>query len=606
MPPGKFGYPTAVSALVIAAGFAWSQAQQGTTTPAPVPVQQQALPRIPAPPTPSSIQDIDPPEPAAGQGVNFTVRIIDGSTGQGLSGVAVELTRLVVQAAQRGAPGANPPDRRRWTYKKMSDTQGVVQFSNVMPERYNMSPPRLMGYAAAKPNDAGGPQIISGNYTFTPGDKPAPVLLRMWKASFLDGIVEDGNGKPIERATVQIVEEGWTGGVQILSLAQSVQTDATGKFVLEAILPGTYYLRAIPPAGLVQQQLKASTKPNVKPTAFVDTLFPRAMYFENAAPLHIDAGVNVFGLRIEMQQSPYYSLSGRVFGIPEGRSSGLVLIRRVSFDSPFPFIWASPYAGSISVSIDKDGRFSAPNVPPAPYWAGYTPAGEVRGGAQFVIQDREVDDFQFEVSRGATFSGKVVYDDGSPVATIPRNRMGVFLSNMGVYERGISPSSPNGDFVADGLPVGTWRLEFQEPLVIRSVQVGARTFDGGQFELEADSQPAVITISRAGATIRGSVELHELAKQFPRGMVTLTPFPFLPADYPKRQLLQGSTSFNFDHLEAGRYRVCAWVEEGAQVGALLGNPRYEQRFNANCETVVLAKDEIKQVQLRQITAIDFQ
>ncbi len=493
-----------------------------------------------------------------------------------------------------------------WTYKRTSDTRGVVQFSNVMPDRYSMSTPRLMGYAASKPTDPAGPQATSGSYNFTPGAKPDPVLFRMWKASFVDGVIEDGDGKAVGGVTVQILEEGWTGGVRVLSLAQSVQTDATGKFVLETVLPGTYYLRAIPPSGIVQQQLKASTKPNVKPTAFVDTLFPHAIYFENAAPLRIDAGVNAFGLRIEMQQSPYYSMSGRVFGIPEGRPSGLVLIRRVSFDSPFPFVWASPYAGSISVSLDKDGRFTAANVPPGPYWAGYTPAGDVRGGAQFVIQDRDIADFQFEVTRGATFSGKLVYEDGNAVNPIPRNRMGVFLPNMGVYERNLFGSGANGNFDAAGLPVGTWRLEFLEPLVIRSIQIGARIFDGGQFELEADAQPAVITISRAGAAIRGSVELHEQAKQFPRGMVSLTPFPFLPADYPQRQLLQGNTSFAFEHLEAGRYRVCAWVEEGAQVGALLGNPHHEQRFNAGCETVVLSRDEIKQVRLRQMSAVDFQ
>ena len=585
--------------LLIAAGIVWSHPQQvpaGGGAPVPQPPV-----RIQAPP----IQEVQPPEPTTEQAVNLTVRVIDGATGQGLSGAMVELARLVSPPTVRG-DASNSNDRRRWTYKRTSDTQGIVQFTNVMPDRYTMSSPQLMGYASSRPNDTAGAQGTAGNYNFSPGAKPAPVLFRMWKASFVDGIVEDGEGRGLAGATVQVLEEGWTGGLRILSLAQSVQADKTGKFVLEAVLPGTYYLRAIPPSTLVQEQLKASAKPNAKSSAFVDTLFPRAIYFENAAPLRIDAGVNVFGLRIEMQRSPYYSLSGRVFGIPEGRFSGLVLIRRVSFDSPFPFIWASPYAGSISVQLDKDGRFTAANVPPGPYWAGYTPAGEVRGGSQFVIQDRDIDDFQFEVTRGATFSGKLVYEDGSPVTPVPRNRMGVFLSNMGVYERGISTSSAAGDFIATGLPVGTWRLEFLDPLVIRSVQVGARTFGGGQFELGADAQPATITISRAGAALRGSVELHEQAKQFPRGMVTLTPFPFLPADYPKRQILQGSTSFAFEHLEAGRYRICAWVEEGAQVGALLGNPRHEQRFNAGCETVVLSRDEAKQVRLRQMSASEFQ
>jgi protocatechuate 3,4-dioxygenase beta subunit len=602
MVPKQFAlvFISAGVSVLAATGYSRSQPQQIPTPPAIISAQQ------PTRPQPPNLQEVDPPEPASKEGVNFSVRVIDGSTGQGLSGAEVELGRVVAAGVPVRGDVSNSVDRRHWVYKRSSDSQGVVQFTNVMPDRYNLSPPRLMGYAGSKPTDVAGPQLTPTNFNFTPGAKPDPVLFRMWKASFVDGFVEDGDGKAIPGTTVQILEEGWTGGLRILSLAQSVPTDATGKFVLEAVLPGTYYLRAIPPASLVQQQLKAPTKPNVKGSAFVDTLFPRAIYFENAAPLRIAAGVNVFGLHIEMQQSPYYSLSGRVSGVPEGIPNGLVLIRRVSFDSPFPFIWASPYAGGINIRLDKDGGFTAPNVPPGPYWAGYTPAGEVRGGAQFLIQDRDVDDFQFEVTKGVMLSGKLVYEDGSPVTAIPRNRMGVFLSNMGVYERNLFGPARSGDFIAGGLPVGTWRLDFLDPVVVRSVQVGARVFDGGKFELEADSQPVVITISRAGATIAGSVELQEQAKQFPRGMVTLTPFPFQPADYPKRQLLEGKTSFKFEHLEAGRYRVCAWVEEGAQVGALLGNPRHEQRFNAGCETVVVSRDETKQLQLRQMSTVDFQ
>src|SRR5206468_4745029 len=239
---------------------------------------------------------------------------------------------------------------------------GLASFSNIVADRYTMPTPELMGYALAKTTDDPIPTATraSTTYTFTPGAKPAPVTFRMWNAASVDGVVEDSDGKPLPDVTVQIVEEGWTGGLRTLSLAQFVRTDKTGRFAMPAVLPGTYYLRAIPPPAVVQEQLKASDQTAEKHVAFVDTLFPNAMYFEQAAPLAIVAGVNVFGLRIEMQKSKYYSLSGRVFGIPRERQqiSGLVLMRRVSFDSPFPFIWASPYAGAINVRLSPDGSFT--------------------------------------------------------------------------------------------------------------------------------------------------------------------------------------------------------------------------------------------------------
>jgi hypothetical protein len=115
----------------------------------------------------------------------------------------------------------------------------------------------------------------------------------------------------------------------------------------------------------------------------------------------------------------------------------------------------------------------------------------------------------------------------------------------------------------------------------------------------------VITLSRAGAAILGSVELHEQAKAYVRGMVTISPLPLRPTDTPKRKTLDGNASFQVEHLESGRYRVCAWLEEGAEVKALLGNPRYEEKFNAACETVVLSANERKQVSLKQISAPEF-
>ena len=123
--------------------------------------------------------------------------------------------------------------------------------------------------------------------------------------------------------------------------------------------------------------------------------------------------------------------------------------------------------------------------------------------------------------------------------------------------------------------------------------------------MSAESGPAVITLGRGGAGVQGSVELHEQAKAYVRGLVTVTPQPLQPIDSPKRKTLNGNSSFAFEHLEPGRYRVCAWVEQGAEVTALLGNPRYEDKFNAACEAVVLAANERKQVRLRQISAREF-
>jgi hypothetical protein len=88
-------------------------------------------------------------------------------------------------------------------------------------------------------------------------------------------------------------------------------------------------------------------------------------------------------------------------------------------------------------------------------------------------------------------------------------------------------------------------------------------------------------------------------------MVTIAKQPFRPTDTVKRKYLDGTTSFAMEHLEAGRYRVCAWLEEGSDVDRVLGNPRYEQRLAAACQSVDLTGDEKALVQLKQVSALNF-
>jgi hypothetical protein len=141
--------------------------------------------------------------------------------------------------------------------------------------------------------------------------------------------------------------------------------------------------------------------------------------------------------------------------------------------------------------------------------------------------------------------------------------------------------------------------------VIRKVEVDRRTFTGGEFELTPLGGNATVTLSRAGGVIQGRVDLHEQAKAYARGMVTIARLPLEPMDTVARRYLAGNNTFVVDHLEAGRYRVCAWLEEGTDVDTVLGNPRFEQKFGIDCQAVTLSTDENREVQLKQLSAQDF-
>ena len=61
----------------------------------------------------------------------------------------------------------------------------------------------------------------------------------------------------------------------------------------------------------------------------------------------------------------------------------------------------------------------------------------------------------------------------------------------------------------------------------------------------------------------------------------------------------------FVYREAGRYRVCAWLEEGSEVDRVLGSPQYEQKFGVSCQATHLSTDERRALQLKTGELVEF-
>src|SRR5262245_35967573 len=85
-------------------------------------------------------QEIDPPVPAEGEGIELTLNVIDAITGKGLPDAKIDLTRVLapLQPINRGAAPAAAPDRRVWKYSKSSDGLGIVKISNIVADSYQL------------------------------------------------------------------------------------------------------------------------------------------------------------------------------------------------------------------------------------------------------------------------------------------------------------------------------------------------------------------------------------------------------------------------------------------------------------------------------------
>jgi len=83
----------------------------------------------------AQLQEIEPPVPNPGEGIDFTIRAIDGSSGRPLARMRIELKRN---------PFVNSPqvaaDRRRWTFTANTDAQGVAILTGMVADRYTINP----------------------------------------------------------------------------------------------------------------------------------------------------------------------------------------------------------------------------------------------------------------------------------------------------------------------------------------------------------------------------------------------------------------------------------------------------------------------------------
>jgi len=532
-----------------------------------------------------------PPRPLKGQGVDLAVSALDAATGDAIPGVQIELHRL-----------RTATDPREWSYASTTDAQGKSVISNIVAERYSISA-TLSGRIPV----SGSEQILA----LAPSAKPKAVVLRMARSAQIQGVVEDGDHNPLAHARVELLEERWTAGQRTLARIRTAEpTGPTGRFSFEDLLTGSYYLRARPDPSVIAQQLRdTSSLPDAEArhVAFVNTMYPGSPFLEGASPIILSAASNQQDVRIQVQKSRYYAVRGHVDNLsPAVANPGLIFIRTVAFDSRFPFIVDEPYDEPVPVRIARDGTFAyETGLPPGQYWAGYTPGGQdnLFGGADLRVIDKDVE-LKPELWKGFPLAGRIVYDDGTPAGNLQAT-LRTFWSHRSVRTDDFTTDA-QGAFNRSLYSDGTFRIEFQGGINVLKIDKDSRTSPGPEFEVTRDGGPLLITVTRQGASISGSVKLRDSSQGYPRGVVTLAIDPADPLDVPLRKRLNAPNNFTFEHLEAGRYRLCAWEEEGTEINRVLGNPAYDSRLANLCESVEVKVGEAASVVLKQIRAADMQ
>lgn len=172
------------------------------------------------------------------------------------------------------------------------------------------------------------------------------------------------------------------------TLERLTTTDSDGRYSLENVRPGRYYITA----------------------GFVDapTYFPGVSRVAEARVVVVTAGSMLPGIDFALTQSAGVNVTGRMKGIPGNMPAGYV---RVSLS---PYGPTPRPAQRIDTAVSPDGTFQFQRVGPGTYTVLTIPALFVpSAGNRIVVKD--VDVGPIELAIGLVIVGQVTVEDGSPL-----------------------------------------------------------------------------------------------------------------------------------------------------------------------------------------------
>jgi len=462
-------------------------------------------------------------------------------------------------------------EERPLTFTTSKD--GRFAFLNVPAGEYQLAVTRQgfvkTTYSQRKPGGPGTPIKISAEQVMS------NVRLAMTPTGSISGRILNREGQPLGNATVYAMKLTYTQGVrgtQRGTELQSVNTNDLGEYRLFWLVPGQYYVVALPTVGSRRgigsggpgpdnlrefrfRSESTTTRPEPTEDLAVEVYYPGTFEFQSATPVAVKAGEDVRGIDFFAGPVP----SRHIRGVVISAESGQLL-------PGSPILRLATATGTSNMSSPTT-TFDLGGIRPGIYTMSAT-INDMSGSIPLEVRDGDVDNVVIRVSKGFNVSGHIVIEGataanpGPDLKTLrvnvrPEPATGVLL------DPGIS--GPDGTFSLKSLYAGNYLFSINPPLqnaYVKSIQFENRevSLTGAQMT-ESPSTPITIVISTNPGTFTGTV-LNEKQEPVPNAIVALVP------ENPHRSrtnLFKNVTSdpsgrFRIPAVTPGQYKLFAWEE----------------------------------------------
>jgi hypothetical protein len=465
--------------------------------------------------------------------------VTDARTAQPLNGAVVSLQALSPSIKWSSAPS-------------VTDSDGHFKFESLLPGPYRLTASRSGYLNRDERRESPAEDVVS----LSPGQHVDDAIIHLIPGAFIAGYVRLEDDEIAAGVTVVAMKYSYQGERRRLIDAGHSVTRSDGDYRIEGLARGEYFVRAIPPLGLVAR---------ARDRAYFPLFYPGVRDPSGTQALELRPGHELSGINLKFVTVHSVRVSGRVLNnrsVPAKNAQ----VALVAGSGSMTF-------GFGQASTNAKGEFGIPGVPPGSYTLvaeqfGDGEAGKVmRGRASVEVAERDVAKVEVVIGPGVSVTGHVRVESEKTPA-LP-NLNAVLDPQDDLSSLGLAPDIARVPIGADGTFTFRYVPEAVYHLKIFPLVDGFYLKPGGEDDLikvgRNDVAVAELTLRSGAGRITGSVSKNK----HPFAGATVVLVPDAPRRGQSRFYRQASSDsrgrFAISSVNPGDYELFCWedVERGS-------------------------------------------
>jgi len=221
-------------------------------------------------------------------------------------------------------------------------------------------------------------------YEVKSGGSMREILVRVAPILSISGrIVDWDTGMPVRGLAVWAHQHRPAGSARALVVAGRSRSGEDGRFALERLAPGEYYLEARPPLGAKMGELTpAEDFLGAVLKGYVPSWYPGVGRVEEAVPVELWEGAAAQEVKMRIRKTEIARIRGRVLGGAEEAENSEVSLALVRVENT-PVGRAQRFIARGKVRLNSE--FQIDGVPPGRYWLAASAPGPARADRQSAL-----------------------------------------------------------------------------------------------------------------------------------------------------------------------------------------------------------------------------